>query len=91
MFLKLLYFKMRTLLEAPHACDIVPFHHLDLFKKIDIILITHFPRLEKFLVYISSIYIISKYLDNRTELIDISVEPKLVINSVDHPTGTNQA
>ena len=91
MFLKLLYFKMRTLLEAPHACDIVPFHHLDLFKKIDIILITHFPRLEKFLVYISSIYIISKYLDNRPELIDLSVEPKLVLNSVDHPTGTNQA
>ena len=91
MFLKLLYFKMRTLLEAPHACDIVPFHHLDLFKKIDIILITHFPRLEKFLVYISSIYIISKYLDNRPELIDLSVEPKLVLNSIDHPTGTNQA
>jgi len=81
---------MRTLLEAPHACDIVPFHHLDLFKKIDIILITHFPRLEKFLVYISSIYIISKYLDNRPELIDVSVDPKLIINGVAHPTGTNQ-
>ena len=91
MFLKLIYFKMRALSEAPNACDFVSFHHLDLSKKIDIILITHFPRLEKFLDYISSIDIISKYLDNRTELIDISVEHKLVINSVDHPTGTNQA
>ena len=91
MFLKLIYFKMRALSEAPHACDFVSFHHLDLSKKIDIILITHFPRLEKFLDYISSIDIISKYLDNRTKLIDISVEYKLVINSVDHPTGTNQA
>ena len=91
MSLKLIYFKMRALSEVLHACNFVSFHHLDLSKKIDIILITHFPRLEKFLDYISSIDIISKYLDNRTELIDISVEPKLVINSVDHPTGTNQA
>ena len=82
---------MRALSEAPNACDFVSFHHLDLSKKIVIILITHFPRLEKFLDYISSIDIISKYLDNRTELIDISVKHKLVINSVDHPTGTNQA
>ena len=51
---------MRALSEAPHACDFVSFHHLDLSKKIDIILITHFPRLEKFLDYISSIDIISK-------------------------------
>ena len=91
MSLKLIYFKMRALSEAPNACDFVSFHHLDLSKKIDIILITHFPRLEKFLDYISSKDIISKYLDNRTELIDISVKHKLVINSVDHPTGTNQA
>ena len=82
---------MRALSEAPNACDFVSFHHLDLSKKIVIILITHFPRLEKFLDYISSKDIISKYLDNRTELIDISVKHKLVINSVDHPTGTNQA
>ena len=82
---------MRALSEAPNACDFVSSHHLDLSKKIVIILITHFPRLEKFLDYISSIDIISKYLDNRTELIDISVKHKLVINSVDHPTGTNQA
>ena len=90
MSLKLIYFKMRALSEAPNACDFVSFHHLDLSKKIVIILITHFPRLEKFLDDISSIDSISKYLDNRPELVDVSVEPKLVINGVAHPTGTIQ-
>ena len=91
MSLKLIYFKMRALSEVLHACNFVSFHHLDLSKKIDDNLITNFPRLEKFLDDISSIDTISKYLDNRPELIDLSVEPKLVLNSVDHPTGTNQA
>ncbi len=76
--------------ENPHACDFVSFHHLDLSKKLDDNLITNFPRLEKFLDDISSIDTISKYLDNRPELVDVSVEPKLVINGVSHPTGTNQ-
>ena len=73
MSLKLFYFNMRALAEAPH----------DNF-------ITNFPRLEKFLDDISSIDTISKYLDNRPELIDVSVEPKLLINGVAHHTGTNQ-
>ena len=90
MSLKLIYFKMRALSEAPNACDFVSFHHLDLSKKLDDNLITNFPRLEKFLDDISSIDTISKYLDNRPELVDVSVEPKLVINGVAHPTRTIQ-
>ena len=81
---------MRALSEAPNACDFVSFHHLDLSKKLDDNLITNFPRLEKFLDDISSIDTISKYLDNRPELVDVSVEPKLVINGVAHPTRTIQ-
>ena len=74
----------------PYACDFAAFHHLDLSKKLDENLIAQFPRLEKFLDDISSIDSISKYLQNRPELINVSLEPKLVIDGNEHPTGTNQ-
>ena len=33
---------------------------------------------------------ISKYLTDRPDLIDVGVEPKLIINGKQHPTGTNK-
>ena len=51
-------------------------------------IIKKFPRLEKFLDDIASISSIESYLSKRPELIDVSVEPKLVINGKAHPTGT---
>jgi len=41
----------------------------------------------KFVDNISSIDSISSYLKNRPELIDVSKEPKLVIDGKKHPTG----
>tara|TARA_Y100000768_G_C23867457_1_gene628771 strand:- start:191 stop:844 length:654 start_codon:yes stop_codon:yes gene_type:complete len=76
--------------NTPFACDFTAFHHLDLSKKLDETLVTQFPRLEKFLDDISSIDPISKYLQNRPQLINVSVEPKLVIDGNEHTTGTNQ-
>lgn len=76
--------------DTPQACDFAAFHHLDLSKKLDEKLIKNFPRLEKFLDDISSIDTISFYLKNRPELIDVSIEPKLVIDGKAHPTGTSQ-
>ena len=76
--------------DKPHACDFAVFHHLDLSKKLDETLIANFPRLEKFIFNISSIDSVSNYLKNRPELIDVSIEPKLIINEKPHPTGVNQ-
>ena len=74
--------------DTPRACDFAAFHHLDLSRKLDSKIIKKFPRLEKFLDDIASISSIESYLSKRPELIDVSVEPKLVINGKAHPTGT---
>ena len=73
--------------DNPHACDFAVFHHLDLSKKLDNSIIGQFPSLLKFIDNISSLSSISSYLENRPELIDVSVEPKLVIDGTTHPTG----
>ena len=78
------------ILDEPRACDFVTFHHLDLSKMLDPSIIKKFPRLEKFLEDIMSIDSVKSYLENRPELIDVSVEPKLVIDGVTHPTGVNK-
>ena len=74
--------------DTPRACDFAVFHHLDLSRKLDGKIIKKFPRLEKFLDDIASLSSIESYLSERPELIDVSIEPKLVINGKVHPTGT---
>ena len=76
--------------EEPRACDFVAFQHLDLSKMLDPSIIKKFPRLEKFLEDIMSIENVKSYLDKRPELIDVSVEPKLVIDGVPHSTGVKK-
>ena len=76
--------------DKPHACDFAVFHHLDLSKKLDETLIVNFPRLEKFIYDISKIDSVENYLNNRPKLIDVSIEPKLIINGKPHPTGVKQ-
>ncbi len=78
------------ILDEPRACDFVAFHHLDLSKMLDPKLIKKFPRLEKFLEDIMSIERVKSYLDKRPKLIDVSIEPKLVIEGVQHPTGVKK-
>ena len=76
--------------EEPRACDFVAFHHLDLSKMLDPSIIKKFPRLEKFLEDIMSVESVKSYLDKRPELIDVSVEPKLVIDGVPQSTGVKK-
>ena len=76
--------------DNPHACDFAVYHHLDLSKLLDPKLINKFPRLEKFIEDIESIETVKSYLNSRAELIDVGVEPKLVIDGVAHPTGVNK-
>ena len=76
--------------NEPRACDFVTFHHLDLSKLLDPFIIKKFPRLENFLDDMMSIASIKSYLDKRPKLIDVSVEPKLVIDGIAHPTGVKK-
>ena len=78
------------ILNEPRACDFVTFHHLDLSKLLDPFIIKQFPRLENFLEDMMSIASIKSYLDKRPKLIDVSVEPKLVIDGIAHPTGVKK-
>ena len=76
--------------DKPHACDFAVYHHLDLSKLLDPKLINKFPRLEKFIEDIESIETVKSYLNLRPQLIDVGVEPKLVIDGVAHPTGVKK-
>ena len=76
--------------DKPRACDFAVYHHLDLSKLLDPEFIKKFPRLEKFIEDIESIETVKSYLNSRAELIDVGVEPKLVIDGVAHPTGVNK-
>ena len=76
--------------DKPHACDFAVYHHLDLSKLLDPKLINKFSRLEKFIEDIESIETVKSYLNSRPQLIDVGVEPKLVIDGVAHPTGVKK-
>ena len=76
--------------DEPKACDFAVYHHLDLSKLLDPEIIKKFSRLEKFIEDIESIETVKSYLNSRPELIDVGVEPKLVIDGVAHPTGVNK-
>ena len=76
--------------DKPHACDFAVYHHLDLSKLLDPELIKKFPRLEKFIEDIETIETIKSYLNSRPKLIDVGVEPKLVIDGVAHATGVKK-
>ena len=76
--------------DKPHACDFAVFHHLDLSKLLDPELIKKFPQLVKFIEDIESIETVKSYLNSRAELIDVGVEPKLLIDGVAHPTGVKK-
>ena len=76
--------------DKPRACDFAVYHHLDLSKLLDPGLIKKFPRLEKFIEDIESIETVKSYLNSRPKLIDVSVEPKFVIDGVAHPTGVKK-
>ena len=74
----------------PNAFDFSVYHHLDLSKLLDPELIKKFPRLKKFIEDIESIETVKSYLNSRPELINVGVEPKLVIDGVAHPTGVKE-
>ena len=76
--------------DRPRACDFAVYHHLDLSKLLDPKLINKFPRLKKFIEDIESIETVKSYLNSRPQLIDVGVEPKLVIDGVAHPTGVKK-
>ncbi len=76
--------------DTPRAAEFAAFHHLDLSKLIDPSLIEEFPRLEEFISDIENMAAVKKYLEKRPELIDVGVEPKLLIDGVKHPTGVHK-
>ena len=76
--------------DTPRAAEFACFHHLDLSRELDPEILEKFPRLIKFVKDIEDIDIVSKYLKNRPKLVGVGIEPKLVINGTEHPTGLNK-
>ena len=76
--------------DTPRAAEFACFHHLDLSRELDPEILEKFPRLIKFVKDIEDIDIVSKYLKNRPKLVGVGIEPKLVIDGTEHPTGLNK-
>ena len=76
--------------DVPRACEFATFHHLDISKKIAPEILEQFTRLQQYVLDIKEIESVANYLDARPELIDVKVAPKLVIDGVAHPTGTQK-
>ena len=76
--------------DTPRAAEFAAYHHLNLSKLLDETLVAAFPRLEKFISDMEKIPALRDYLDRRPQLIDVGIEPKLVINGEAHPTGVMQ-
>ena len=76
--------------DTPRAAEFACFHHLDLSRNLDPEILNKFPRLIKFVNDIENIDSVSKYLKNRPKLVGVGIEPKLVINGIEHPTGVNK-
>ena len=76
--------------DTPRAAEFACFHHLDLSRNLDPEILNKFPRLIKFVNDIEAIDSVSKYLKNRPKLVSVGIEPKLIINGTEHPTGVNK-
>ena len=76
--------------DVPRACEFATFHHLDISKRIAPEILEQFTRLQQFMLDIKEIESVANYLDTRPDLIDVKVAPKLVIDGVAHPTGTQK-
>ena len=76
--------------DTPRAAEFAAFHHMDLSRHLDPDILNSFPRLVQFVKDIESIKTVSAYLENRPELIDVGVEPKLIIDGRPQPTGVQK-
>jgi len=76
--------------NTPRAADFAAFHHLDLSKQLDPMLIKEFPRLEAFTAAMTELPKMENYLKGRPELIGVGESPQLMIDGIAHPTGVQQ-
>jgi len=76
--------------NTPRAAEFAAFHHLDLSKQLDPMLIKEFPQLEAFTADMMALPKMAEYLNSRPELIGVGEAPRLVIDGIAHPTGVQQ-
>ncbi len=77
--------------DTPRACDFAAFHNLDLTRHLDPQLLPSWPRLADYAAAIAELPAVRAYLASRPQLTDVSTAPKLMIDGVAHPTGTEKS
>ena len=76
--------------DTPRAAEFAAYHHFDLSRYLDPEILESFPLLLQFVNDIESINSISSYLENRPKLVDVGIEPKLIIDGKAQPTGVQK-
>ena len=73
--------------EKPYYCDFSAYHHFSLSKLLDENILNEYPKITKFMEEFEKLNNIKSYLQNRPQLIDIGVSPKMIINGEEFKTG----
>ena len=76
--------------DMPRAAEFASYHHFDLSRLLDPEILNSFPRLLQFVNDIESINSVSSYLESRPKLVDVGIEPKLIIDGKAQPTGVQK-
>ena len=76
--------------DTPRAAEFAAYHHFDLSRYLDPEILNSFPRLLQFINDIESINSVSSYLESRPKLVDVGIEPKLIIDGKAQPTGVQK-
>ena len=76
--------------DTPRAAEFASYHHFDLSRYLDPEILNSFPRLLQFVNDIESINSVSSYLEGRPKLVDVGIEPKLIIDGKAQPTGVQK-
>ncbi len=76
--------------DTPRACDFAAFHNLDLTRHLDPQLLPAW-RLDEYAQRMAGLPALRAYLASRPQLTGVSTAPKLVIDGIGHPTGTQQS
>ena len=76
--------------ETPFYCDFSAYHHFSLATILQKDILNDQPLIIEFMNAVENLSGIKEYLDERPQIIDVGTSPKLIINGLPSPTGTEE-
>ena len=77
--------------SQPYYCDFSVYHHFSLATILQQDILNAYPSVMDFMAAVENLSGVKEYLASRPGIIDVGNAPKLIINGVAKPTGTNSS